>query len=267
VNRFERVLDRSPAALNVRLRLLKKKLRGDPLLEAADLLVSPGDVAIDIGANRGVYTHHLARRVGRAGRVHSIDPFPDNAEVLRSANARRPQVVVHHAALSDRTGRASLFVPRVSGRPIHALASLEAPQDGGDIEHLVLDVDVRRLDSLLGEDGSRVGFIKCDVEGHELSVLRGAAELLQDKKPHLIIEIEQRHGKQDIQLVFDTLTSWGYGGFAFFPGGLQPLQEFDVDRDQLAYLTTDFVPYGMPGGYVSDFLFTRPGTDVSALLR
>jgi FkbM family methyltransferase len=266
VNRLERVLDRSPAAINARLRLIKKMIKRDVMLHVMKHLVRPGDVAADVGANRGVYTLYLARRVGSEGRVHSIDPFPTNAAALSAGNARRPQVVVHHAAVSDRSGTARLHVPVLSGEPIHALASLHAPRNPQGLSYLVTDVKVLRLHEVLADDSARLSFMKCDVEGHELAVLGGAASLLQERKPHVVVEIEQRHQEQDIHLVFEQMYAWGYQGFAFFPEGLRPLQDFDVGRDQLAHVSGDFVPYGMPRGYVSDFLFARPGTDLTPLL-
>ncbi|WP_166518197.1 FkbM family methyltransferase [Candidatus Blastococcus massiliensis] len=261
---MERLLDRGPARLNARLRLAKKAWQGDRLLPLMRRLVGPGDVVVDIGANRGVYTVLLERRVGRQGRVHAVDPFPDNVRMLRAATAG--QTSVHAAALSDHTGVATLFVPVQDGRPIHALATLVPPDRSGDVEYTETPVDVRRLDDLVGAEAGRVTFVKCDVEGHELPVLEGAASIIERARPHLAVEIEQRHQRQDIREVFHRIEAWGYDGYAIFPGGLRPVAEFDVTRDQLAFTGEGFVPYGMPDGYVGDFLFVRAGTPVEGLL-
>ena len=52
----------------------------------------------------------------------------------------------------------------------------------------------------------------------------------------------------------------GCGGELVAAGGLRPLDEFDVARDQLDFVNGQFIPYGLPNGYVCDFLFCPPGT-------
>lgn len=266
MNSVERLLDGGPPRLNAHLRLLKKAWQRDRLLRIMRHLVGPGDVAVDAGANRGVYTVLLARRVGRGGRVHAVEPFPDNVRMLREATARRPQVVVHGAALSDHAGVATLFVPVQGGHPIHALATLVPPHAGDGVEYVETPVDVRTLDELVDRDRDRVAFVKCDVEGHEQALLEGASTMIARARPHVLVEIEQRHLDRPMQEVLELIEGWGYEGHAVFPSGLRPLSAFDVERDQLSHLGDGFVPYAMPRGYVGDFLFVRPGTDVSRLV-
>ena len=57
---------------------------------------------------------------------------------------------------------------------------------------------------------SPISFIKCDVEGHEFAVLRGAERLLARSKPALLVEIEERHG-QTVSEVVGYLSDRGYG--------------------------------------------------------
>jgi hypothetical protein len=129
-------------------------------------------------------------------------------------------------------------------------------------------VPLEPLDRLLSQDLSRLTFVKCDVEGHELAVLRGAERILREAHPALLVEIEQRHQGDGagIERTFDHVLARGYVGYAVRERGLRPLGEFDVQRDQLAWVRPEFEPHGMPDGYVHDFLFVRPGTDVTALL-
>jgi hypothetical protein len=55
-----------------------------------------------------------------------------------------------------------------------------------------------------------VSFIKCDVEGYELSVLRGARDLLEADAPTLLIEIEASHASGRVAATFELLWSLGY---------------------------------------------------------
>lgn len=242
-----------------------KRRHGDFSLRIVEALVRRGDTVVDIGANWGLYAASLARLVGPGGRVHVFEPHPNNQGNLRALRDRCANLALYALALSDREGAADLYAPTFGRRRISALASLSAPRETGAVPHEAITVAVARLDTVLADAGS-IGLIKCDVEGHELAVLRGAEGVLRRSQPALIVEIEQRHPDADVQATFDYLLGLGYAGYAVHADGLRPLAEFDVERDQLAFLGEDFIPYGVDQGYVYDFLFVRPGTDVARLL-
>ena len=103
-------------------------------------------------------------------------------------------------------------------------------------DELTLTVPTVTLDEVLDADDRRVRFVKCDVEGHELAVLRGAAKVLENARPVLLVEIEWRHAGDAMHETFELLRAAGYAGEVVTPAGLRPLSDFDVDRDQLAYL-------------------------------
>jgi FkbM family methyltransferase len=255
MNLLERLVDELDPGLSVRARALKMALRHDLTLRLISAMLAAGEVAVDVGANRGVYTHVMSARVGKAGRVHSIEPFPGNSWRLRKLARRRGNVTVHPLAVSDRAGAATLRVPVHHGHRIDALASLEpvpsAEQDS-------CQVPVTTLDTLLAGEPA-VSFVKCDVEGHEQQVFVGAARLIDRCRPVVLTEVEQRHRDDDIAATFGLFTAAGYRGWLVRPDSLRPLADFDVARDQLAFLGQEFVPYSMPAGYVCDFLFCPPG--------
>ena len=123
-----------------------------------------------------------------------------------------------------------------------------------------------RLDDVLGDDVASVNFVKCDVEGHEQAMLEAPPRLLE-ARPAVLIEIEQRHREAPIQQTFDRFADAGYEGYALGESGLIPIAEFDVERDQLALMTPGELQPAPPPGYLNDFLFVRPGTDLGALPR
>lgn len=240
-----------------------KRRCGEGSLAAVDALVSRGDAVVDIGANWGLYTARFARLVGPRGQVDAFEPHPEHTRALGSLGRRRPHVAVHFVALSDSPGSAELHVPVVDGRRVTALGSL-APPDA-HVEHEVTTVPVLRLDDVMAARRPP-SFVKCDVEGLELQALRGGEATLRRSLPALLVEIEQRHQSRPIGETFRYLAGLGYAGWYFSPGGLMPLEQFDVERDQLAHLGPRVVEYGMPEGYVADFLFAAPGADVPGLI-
>ena len=259
---LQRRLRRAAPGLTAGLTWAIKRRQDGHALAAVDALVGPGDAVVDAGANWGLYAARLAHLVGRAGQVDAFEPHPGHARTLQALARRRPQLAVHATALSSAAGSAQLHVPVVGGRPVTALASLGAPAPG--VEHEVIAVPVTTLDAALA--GRRPpSLVKCDVEGFELELLRGAERTLRAERPTLLVEIEQRHQATPIEATFAYLSGLGYEGWFFGPRGLAPLAEFDVERDQLAHLRPGVAEYGMPGGYVADFLFAGPDVDVSRL--
>jgi FkbM family methyltransferase len=226
-----------------------------PGLALLDDLVGPGDLVVDAGANRGVFTMRLSELVGPAGRVLAFDPNPECVRRLEQIAGVAGNVVVHASALSDAAGVAVLHVPVRSGTRLDGLGRLG---DTAEKEELTLAVPTVTLDDAISAEDGRVRFVKCDVEGHELAVLRGASKLLEDERPTLLVEIEWRHAGEAIQETFDLLRAAGYAGEVVTPAGRRPLSEFDVERDQLAHLGDELEDGSMPRDYLNEFLFTFP---------
>lgn len=261
MNKLERMIDRLSPTLSVRLRYLKYRLHGHGALAVLPRFVKRGDVVVDVGANRGVYTYRLEQLVGRHGSVHAFEPVPTNVRILERLFDRRRNVMVHPVALSDHPGLSEIYVPLYDGHQVDALASLVLPK----VQHESVLVRLLTLDDVMLHVGRPVSFIKCDVEGAELSVLRGSEALLKRYHPTVLIEIEQRHQANDISLTFDYLHDLGYAGYFIDACALRPINEFDVHEHQLNFLGEDFVPYGVPKGYISDFVFVSGHSATSVL--
>ncbi len=241
-----------PAPWRLKLRLLYRACRyrwkNDPA-EIAFLRsqVRPGSIALDIGAHKGGYTFWLARGVGPEGRVYAFEPQPRLARRL-ALSFDPARVVVENAGVSDREGTMRLHIP-TDGRPSPG-ASLEATgtatATGHSLEVRVLALD--RYFEKITDPGQPISFVKCDVEGHELSVFRGAEQLLRRHRPVLMFECEQRHhGDRPIAEVFGYLESRGYAGRFFLNNRLTPLSEFAPAVHQA-------VP--KQPGYCNNFVFT-----------
>jgi FkbM family methyltransferase len=235
----------------------RERLAGnDAFLDVLEAMVGRGDVAYDIGASFGYVTAQLARLVGEDGRVHAFEPHPERVNFLERVRAGRDHVTIHPLALSDREGVAMLQIPVHQGVTYEEQASLDLRGVRRGAFHAPIPVQAARLDSLVGESIEPPSFIKCDVEGHEDAVLRGAEETLRRHRPTLIVEIEQRHHDADIDQVFGQFLELGYHGHALTGDGLMPIAHFDVERDQLGVIGEGFRPdVSPPETYVNDFLF------------
>ena len=233
--------------------------RDDTARRVVDVLVKRGDVVLDIGAAHGHFCTRMLDLVGPRGVVHAFEPNPVHQPRLQ-AIAKTGPLSLHAVALSDEPGQASLHVPVMAGSARAGLASLE-PRAGETEE---VEVPVMRLDDVIGDE-VRVSFIKCDVEGHEDAVMRGASGLLARDRPPVLVEIEQRHRAADPMLAIEHFQSLGYEAWAVFSQGLRPLSAFDLQRDQVAIARANEGREIMPPEYVNDFLFVAPGVDLSSL--
>jgi len=231
---------------------------GDPAVAFTDRFARPGAVAVDVGASWGLFSYHLARKVGSSGTVFSYEPHPVNRPVLEKLAEARPSVRFRPVAVSDTSGSADLQVPVFGHRHVTAQSSIAHGFDGQrGVRVEKVTVPTVCLDDELLADGKvrRVDFIKIDVEGHEVSVLRGAGALLRKYLPPMLIEIEQRHLEHPVKDVFAEIEDIGYSLYFIDGTTIRPIGKFDVDAHQLSAVVPDtFTPFSMPTGYVCNFI-------------
>jgi FkbM family methyltransferase len=231
-------------------------------------MVGPGQTVVDVGASDGVFAERLARLVGLDGRVHAFEANPEDAKILDELRSRCPNVSVHIVGLSDHESTANLHIPVIEGRRHLGRASVAVPASREHMPHDSVAITLQRLDDVLADERGAVTFIKCDVEGHEDAVLRGADATLRASHPVLLLEIEQRHRDTDVTDTLDHVQELGYTGFGIVGQHLLPIAEFDLERDQLRYLgRMDAAPDDdAPDDYIHNFVFVPVGRDLSPKL-
>src|SRR5580658_2066437 len=158
----------------------------------------PGMTVLDIGAHHGYYTLLASRRVGPSGRVLAFEPSPRerNRLNLHLRFNRCKNVSVESCALGDADSAGQLFLAPTNESGFN---SLRKPDVLGATTPI--SVVVQRLDQVLvNQRIESVDFVKLDVEGAELSVLKGAHELLTKRpRPTILAEV------QDVRT-----NPWGY---------------------------------------------------------
>ena len=132
----------------------------------------PGAVVVDAGANIGIYSQFLCRRVGTTGVVHSFEPSPENFERLRSATRRLPNVCLSQSAVGERSGNSELYLSDKLNVDHRAYMA------GGDSRRTI-PIEMVALNDYF-KPGERVDLIKMDIQGYELHALQGATRVLAD---------------------------------------------------------------------------------------
>lgn len=170
-----------------------------------------GKVVYDVGAHTGAYTLFFSRQVGASGAVVAFEPHPRSHAILRRNLACNR--IGNARALRYALGAAS------GSRPLYALPGMSttaslAPEASTPLRRCVGAVEMEPLDRLVGRlQLPPPSFIKIDVEGMELDVLRGASDTLQRCRPDLLIEVHgasHRHKSECIRQVALLLAPWGY---------------------------------------------------------
>jgi FkbM family methyltransferase len=204
-----------------------------------------GVVAVDVGANEGVYTHAFART---GAIVEAFEPQPDCLQVLRSYVRRHANVHVRGEALGAADTEGRLRVPLRDGRAVSGWANLRDERQSRAEPAVEHKVQIRTLDSFAFRN---VAVIKIDVEGFELDVMRGARQTIATWRPLLLVELEQRHHSEPLTSAFDQFTALGYAGVFVEPrGGMRPLSEFELAIHQ------PLANADVPGAtYVNNFIF------------
>jgi FkbM family methyltransferase len=197
----------------------------EPDLAVLPALLSPGDHAVDLGANIGVYTRHMSEIVGPGGLVVSVEPIPLTFETLKSQRLRLDNVVWENCAVSAKPGSVRMATPSYpKGGPNYYQSRViegSAGQEG-------IDVPAKTVDSLV-EDRGPISFIKCDVEGHELASLEGATDTLTRWRPAWLIEVSGNPDEpgSDAARCLEILAGHEYGCYWLSDGSLRARQPGD----------------------------------------
>ena len=187
-----------------------------PVVRAVVPFLGPDTVFVDVGANIGQYTLLASPFVRQ---VIAFEPNPATYALLEG-NVRRNRlrnVSLYQAAVSSSDGEAFIFD---SDPGNHGGASMQGAEGGKRIT-------TRALDSVLDERACKEGrlFLKVDVEGAELDVLRGAAPLIEMCKPTILVEVletnQNRFGRTGADIL-DALRDHGYSFQSVSEAGLAP---------------------------------------------
>jgi FkbM family methyltransferase len=195
-------------------------------------LLRPGQHAIDVGANYGVYTLSMAKAVGPTGSVWAFEPASSTAAFLAQGIAINEftQVVLEPSALSRQGGTAQLTLNDNS--EVNALAR------AGDPAAATETVRVVTLDECLQRYGWQdIELLKIDAEGEEANIIEGGRQFLEQLSPLILYEVKAGDALH-LELVA-KFTALGFDSYRLVPG-LDLLVPFDATSKPDGYLLNLF---------------------------
>lgn len=173
--------------------------------EALQKYLRPGMVFYDLGANIGFFSLIGARLVGTAGKVFSFEADPELAERLRENAARNDLacISVEEKAVWSETKTVAFTRADPAQSPDRGLGFVTSASHLNTIQVEGVSLD----DYVYVRKFPAPDFIKCDVEGAEVDVLRGARQMLQRKGPVILCEM---HSEENRQILMGELAQAGY---------------------------------------------------------
>ena len=182
------------------------------------------DVFFDIGAHAGAWSLPISKIV-HDGHVYAFEAFPYYARLLQNVVSvlRRSNVTVIVGAVSDKTGQTSIVWKDAAGHRLTGKTHMSATA-GADVS---VSVPTLTIDGFYAaHPPRRVRLIKCDVEGAELLVFRGAEQTIARWRPIVFSEINAefctRYG-YTMDDVFEFFALRSYATFSAHEGRLRPL--------------------------------------------
>ncbi|MES2505732.1 MAG: FkbM family methyltransferase [Verrucomicrobiota bacterium] len=160
--------------------------------------VREGDVCVDIGANIGYFSMIMARAAGAGGTVFAFEPVPDTFAALKTnaALAREDglNIAPQQAAISGNEGE--LVIDRQVHSTLNQVRAIESELDAPDNR-----VKCVTLENFLAREKvtGPIALLKIDVEGHEVSVMKGALPVLKSGQVRQMV-IEVTPGDDAVQL-------------------------------------------------------------------
>lgn len=165
--------------------------------------------SVDIGANVGTYTVELQKN---SRKVICIEPLKENIRYLK--HLIKKNVKIYNCGVSNGNKSEYIYVPKINFNFEYALATLNCKNINNFKQIKRVKIKLKKFDQLVSNLNiiKDIDFIKIDVEGHELEVLKGMNKFLKKSRPIFLIEIEKRHNAS-FNKVFSFLIEKKYKSY------------------------------------------------------
>jgi len=172
-------------------------------------LIPSGTIVLDIGANIGIMTVHLARAIKNIT-VYSFEPMPNNITAFKRVITyfKLSNVKLFEIALGNTEGEAEMVMPVINAVRMQGLSHVVHTSITENNEGERFKVPLKMLDKMeeLTNASQRISAIKIDVENFEFFVLDGAQNLIIKNKPFVYAELWENENREKCFELFKNLN-------------------------------------------------------------
>ncbi|MGB3947553.1 MAG: FkbM family methyltransferase [Bacteroidia bacterium] len=172
-------------------------------------LIPENSIVLDIGANIGIMTVHLARSV-KNSLVYSFEPIPSNIQAFKRVINffKLKNVKLFELALGNTEGEVEMVMPVINDVRMQGLSHVVHNSIAENNEGVKFKVPLKKLDNLLNNNeigDKKIAAIKIDVENFEYFVLDGAKHILEKHRPIVYAELWDNQNRTQCFELFKTL--------------------------------------------------------------
>ncbi|MFH0959999.1 MAG: FkbM family methyltransferase [Pseudomonadota bacterium] len=198
-------------------------------------------IVFDVGANVGDYAEEVNKRLGNGTQIYCFEPGQQAFSSLSERFGGKNNVHVYNIGLGDKEETLTLFSEKDGVSLRASFYDLRLDHLGLEMSHLE-KVKVSTIDLFCESHGiNEIDFLKLDVEGHELKVLRGAQRMLKSKQIQAIqfefgpCNIDSRVFFRD----FFYMLNSGYRIYRVLGNGLSPIESYKETYE--VFITTNYL--------------------------
>jgi FkbM family methyltransferase len=237
------------AALRTYIRNIKGR-KFEPEIKFLKNIINEGETCLHIGASDARHSYIMSGLIGKEGQVYAFEPssYSYGHLALMVKLHRLKNVHTYHLAISDKAGSVCLVTPEKSTGHAGRSFAFITGQDSTNTKRTDIesdkttkeDVTAVSVDGFASENNiGSVDFIRCDTEGSEMLILKGASETLKKNKPNLLIEIHSNALKEvfnsNAKEVTGFLFDLGYHMFREDEGKIQEVDKVDETENWKDY--------------------------------
>ncbi len=189
-----------------KIKTLRSDSKEKDFFHFLSLLEDGKGAVLDVGANIGIMTVHLANKLPNST-VHAFEPIPDNLSVLKRIIAKfnLKKIKIHEVAVGETSGNVQMILPHQGKTKMQGLSHVKHESITEWNEGEEFSVPLNTLDNLL--NGEPIQGIKIDIENFEYYALKGGKRILESNHPIIYAELWDNENRSNC---IDLLTSMNY---------------------------------------------------------
>lgn len=197
------------------------------------LLEDGKGAVLDVGANIGIMTVHLAQKLPHST-VHAFEPIPDNLSVLKKIIAKfnLKKIKVHETAVGETVGKIQMILPHQGKTKMQGLSHVKHDSITEWNEGEEFSVSMDTLDNVI--NGETIQGIKIDIENFEYFALKGGKRILESNHPVIYAELWDNENRTKC---IDLLTGLNYKTFVVVHDELIPFDSTKHSNQNFIFIS------------------------------